>query len=91
MVIFTQEYLKYKRNADGSVMLDENDEPVIRSRLDLEKLLAAVECGDASIEDKKRSIEEIRVALNGGVRFTRKDILEDIKACLPDDIDKGDN
>jgi len=89
MRVFTQEYLKYKRDKDGEAVLDEFDEPIERSRVDLQNLLYAVECGDASFEDKEKNIAEIKVALNGGVRCAREDVIKDIQAGLADISDMG--
>jgi hypothetical protein len=58
------------------------------SKLESEKTMNVPD--DRTQEEKDKNIDMIEFALNGGVRNTRKDILEDIKAGLPDDIDKGE-
>lgn len=81
MVVFTQEYLKYRRDLNGDALLDEDGHPIVRTRMDLLVLLDIIKCCDASQEDKDRNILEVEVALNGGVRFLHTDVLNDIKAC----------
>ena len=63
----------------------------VDGRIELERKLDMVKCNDdLTDEEKAKNIDMLTVALNGGVKNTRFDILEDIKAGLPDDIDKGE-
>jgi len=89
MIVFTQEYIKYARESDGSVLLDENDEPVERTLFEVHTLLSLIKCSDASDEEKDKCVKEIEVFLNGGVKHMRKDVLEDIKAGQADTDDIG--
>jgi hypothetical protein len=64
----------------------------VEGRMELERKLAMVKCNiDLTNEEKVKNIDMINFALNGGVKNTRFDVLKDIQAGLPDDIDKGDN
>lgn len=88
MRVFTQEYLKFVRDADGEVVLDSFGDPVYRTRMDLEKLLGLTMCSEACPE-RDTNIEAIKLALNGGVKYSRKDVLDDIKAGEADISDMG--
>lgn len=44
---------------------------------------------DLTLEEKDKNIDLINFALNGGVHFSREDVLEDIKAGAADTSDMG--
>jgi len=57
---------------------------------ELERKLAMVKCNeDLTNEEKDENIDRINYALNGGQKFTRKDVEEDIKAGAADTDDMG--
>ena len=90
MRLFTQEYLKYVRDADGEIVYDSFDEPVLRTKEGLKTLLAMLQTSEPC-DERDKNIDEVTIALNGGVRYTPKSVMDDIKAGLPDTSDMGGN
>jgi len=89
MRVFTQEYIKYARKSDGSVLLDKNDEPLERTRHEVETLLFLIKCSDATDNEKDKCIKEIEVFLNGGVHNPMSEVIKDIQASEADISDVG--
>lgn len=54
---------------------------------EIEILRANIMVSTASHELKTKNLDEINIAVNGGVKYTNKQVLEDIKAGLPDTSD----
>ena len=61
------------------------------SKYDLGRLRDRIMVSDAPRELRQKNIDEVSIALNGGVKHTSKDALELIRAVEPDISDMGGN
>ena len=54
------------------------------SKARLKDLADSIKVSDASLELKERNLAEVQIALNGGTKYTIKEVIEDIEAGQAD-------